>query len=389
MSSVAVAPDHIIPTYKRWPVEIVSGHGARVIDAKGRSYLDCVAGIAVAGVGHAHPKVAAAISEQARLLIHVSNLYETRPQKVLAARLAELSGGMLSFFCNSGAEAVEAALKLARKHARTGGIDAPRIISAEGSFHGRTLGALTATGQPAKRTDFGPLPGGFSYVPFGDESALQDALGDDVAAVVLEPIQGEAGVVVPPVGYLEAARRLCDRWGALLILDEVQTGMGRTGRWWGHQHENVSPDVMCVAKALAGGLPMGACLATPTVAAAFAAGDHASTFGGGPVQSAAALATIEVIEEEGLLERAGRTGARLREGLRQIWSSEQVRGRGLLVAVEFDEPRARALAARALERGLLINDVTPSAIRLAPPLVITDDDVDEALSILAAVAAEA
>jgi acetylornithine/N-succinyldiaminopimelate aminotransferase len=389
MSSVAVAPDHIIPTYKRWPVEIVSGHGARVIDDKGRSYLDCVAGIAVAGVGHAHPKVAAAISEQAHLLIHVSNLYETRPQKMLATRLAELSGGMLSFFCNSGAEAVEAALKLARKHARRRGIDVPRIVTAEGSFHGRTLGALTATGQPAKRADFGPLPGGFSYVPFGDEAALEDALGDDVAAVLVEPIQGEAGVVIPPDGYLEAARRLCDCWGALLILDEVQTGMGRTGKWWGHQHTDASPDVMCLAKALAGGLPMGACLATPGTAAAFAAGDHASTFGGGPVQSAAALATIEVIEEEGLLERTRRTGARLRDGLGQIWSSEQVRGRGLLVAVEFDGPRARAVAERALERGLLINDVTPAAIRLAPPLVISDDDIDEALSILAAVAAEA
>jgi acetylornithine/N-succinyldiaminopimelate aminotransferase len=388
VSSVVVAPDHMIPTYRRWPIEIVSGTGVRVIDERGRSYLDCVAGIAVAAVGHAHPKVAAAISEQAHALIHVSNLYETRPQKLLATRLAELSGGMLSFFCNSGAEAVEAALKLARKHARAKGIEGPRIVTAEGSFHGRTLGALAATGQPAKRAGFGPLPTGFSYVPFGDEAALEGALGEDVAAVLIEPVQGEAGVLIPPDGYLEAVRRLCDRWGALLILDEVQTGMGRTGKWWAHQHTAASPDVMCLAKGLAGGLPMGACLATPATATAFAAGDHASTFGGGPVQSAAALATIEVIEEEDLLERARRTGARLRHGLRQIWSAERVRGRGLLTAVEFDGPRARAVAELALARGLLVNDVTPAAIRLSPPLVISEDEVDEALAILAAVAAE-
>jgi acetylornithine/N-succinyldiaminopimelate aminotransferase len=293
---------------------------------------------------------------------------------------------MLSFFCNSGAEAVEAALKLARKRAHSSGCESPRVISAEGSFHGRTLGALTATGQPSKRAGFGPLPEGFDYVAYGDSEALEEAMGDDVAAVLLEPIQGEGGVVVPPPGYLATARRLCDRFGALLVLDEVQTGVGRTGHWWAHQHDRVVPDVMGVAKALAGGLPMGACLATAEAAAAFAPGDHASTFGGGPVQSAAALATLAVIEEEGLLARARACGEVLLQGLHCIWPQRAVRGRGLLVAVELDQPRSREVAERALARGLLVNDVTPTVLRLAPPLVITDDEIEEALAILAEVA---
>jgi acetylornithine/N-succinyldiaminopimelate aminotransferase len=385
---VAVAPDHLIPTYKRWPIEILSGRGARVTDSEGRSYIDCVAGIAVASIGHSHPRVVAAISEQAHSLIHVSNLYSTRPQRLLAERLAGLTGGMQSFFCNSGAEAVEAALKLARKRAHAKGITSPRVISAEGSFHGRTLGALSATGQPTKRAAFGPLLEGFSYVPYGDARALANVMGDDVVAVLLEPIQGEAGVIVAPEGYLEEARRLCDRWDALLILDEVQTGMGRTGRWWAHQHDDVSPDVMCVAKALAGGLPMGACLATPGAASAFAPGDHASTFGGGPVQSAAALATIDVIEQEHLLDRARDLGAGLVAGLRDNWPEQTVRGRGLLVAVEFDAPRAREIAERALRRGLLVNDATPTSLRLAPPLVITQEEIDAALAILGELAHE-
>jgi acetylornithine/N-succinyldiaminopimelate aminotransferase len=382
------APDHIIPTYKRWPVTFVEGSGARLVDADGRSYIDCVAGIAVASVGHAHPRVAAAISDQAHRLVHVSNLYITEPQTKLAERLADLSGGMLSFFCNSGAESIEAALKLARKRAHVKGIARPRVVTAEGSFHGRTLGALTATGQPAKRTAFGPLPEGFTYVAYGDAAALEVAMGDDVAAVLLEPIQGEAGVVVPPDGYLAATRDLCDRFDALLMLDEVQTGLGRTGRWWAHEHEGVSPDVMCLAKTLAGGLPMGACLAKPEAASAFEPGDHASTFGGGPVQSAAALATLDVIAEEGLIARAREAGERLAGGLHNIWPAQVVRGRGLLWAVDFGAPVARRVSEAALERGLLVNDATPSAVRLAPPLVIADTEIDAALEILAEVARE-
>jgi acetylornithine aminotransferase len=382
------APDHIIPTYKRWPVKFVEGSGARLVDAEGRSYIDCVAGIAVASVGHAHPRVAAAIADQAHRLVHVSNLYATEPQGLLAERLADLSGGMLSFFCNSGAESIEAALKLARKRSHLKGIARPRVVTAEGSFHGRTLGALTATGQPTKRAAFGPLPEGFTYVAYGDAAALEAAMGHDVAAVLLEPIQGEAGVVVPPDGYLAAARDLCDRFDALLMLDEVQTGLGRTGRWWAHEHERVMPDVMCLAKALAGGLPMGACLATPGPARAFEPGDHASTFGGGPVQSAAALATLDVIAEEGLVERARAGGGRLARGLRGIWPDRVVRGRGLLWAVDFGAPVARRVAGAALERGLLVNDATPSSVRLAPPLVIADTEIDAALERLGEVARE-
>jgi acetylornithine aminotransferase len=290
---------------------------------------------------------------------------------------------MLSFFGNSGAEAIECALKLARKHGRTVDQNKVRIVAAEGGFHGRTYGALSATGQPKKKESFQPVVPGFTHVPFDDVDALRQEMGPDVAAVLLEPIQGEAGVVVPSPGYLNAARALCDEFGALLILDEIQTGLGRTGRWFAHQHWDVAPDVMCLAKALAGGLPMGACLATPGVAATLEAGDHASTFGGGPVQSAAALATLSVIEEEGLVERATIAGDKLATGLRAIFGDEcAVRGRGLLIGVELTAPRAHDVAASALDKGLLVNNATDSVVRVAPPLVITDAEIDNALSIL-------
>ena len=372
-------------TYRRWDLQPVSGSGARLLDAAGRSYIDCVAGIAVASLGHAHPAVTKAITAQASRLVHVSNLYHTDPAEELAAELAALTGGMHTFLCNSGAEAVEAAIKLARKWGRSRGRHV--IVAAEGGFHGRTLGALAATGQPAKRTAFEPLPSGFCHVPFGDAAALDSAVGDEVAAVLLEPIQGEAGVVMPPEGYLAAAQAACVRAGALLILDEVQTGVGRTGAWWAYQHAGVSPDIMCIAKGLAGGLPIGACLAAPAVAAAFEPGDHGCTFGGGPVQSGAALAVLETIASEGLLERAKAAGEVLMQGLAAIFSDDaDVRGRGLLIGVALPEAKARAVAEAALERGLLVNDATPSVVRLTPPLVITDDDIQEALEILEEVA---
>ena len=364
-------------TYKRWPVEFVSGHGAVLCDADGNEYLDLVGGIAVCSVGHAHPAVWAAIADQAGRLIHVSNLYETRPQQELAAKLAELTGGMRSFFCNSGAEAIEAALKLARKWAgpaRTG------VVAATGGFHGRTFGALSATGQEAKAAPFAPLVPGFTHVPYGDASALEAAVSGDTAAVLLEPIQGEAGVVVPDDGYLRAARGLCDRAGALLILDEVQTGMGRTGAWFAYQRHGVSPDVLCLAKGLGGGLPIGACLARPEVAAAFVPGDHGSTFGGGPVQCAAALAVIDIIEREHLLERAKHIEQALGGGLALIFSDERVRGAGALLGVQLPGPLARSIAEGCFARKVLVNDPVPDVLRLAPPLVLTDDEIASALS---------
>jgi acetylornithine aminotransferase len=370
-------------TYRRWEVEFVEGSGATLYDAHGRSYIDLVAGIAVASVGHAHPMVAEAIAEQSARLMHVSNLYVTRPQAELSDRLAELTGGMLSFFCNSGAEAIECALKLARRWARSSRpASEAKVICAEGSFHGRTFGALAATGQTAKREPFAPMLPGFVHVPFGDTDALAAHMDDSVCAVLLEPIQGEAGIVIPPEDYLGSARGLCDRHGALLILDEIQTGLGRTGHWFAHQGYGVTPDVMCLAKALAGGLPMGACLARPEIAASFTPGDHASTFGGGPVQSAAALAVLDVVEKEGLVERARVAGARLSAGLQAVFPGREVRGPGLLIAVELGAPMSRAVAEAALAEGVLVNDPTPSVVRVTPPLVITDEEIDGALAAL-------
>ena len=368
-------------TYVRWPVTLVEGHGCRVTDDQGREYLDLIAGLAVASLGHAHPAVVEAISQQAARLIHVSNLYATEPQQRLAERLAELTSGYRSFFANSGAEAIECALKLSR---RWGGPSRTRVLAAHGGFHGRTMGALTATGQPGKQEPFKPLLPGFSHVAYDDVPALEDALGDDVGAVLLEPIQGEAGVVVPSEDYLAIVRKLCDESGALLILDEVQTGVGRTGRWFAYEHAGVEPDVLCLAKGLASGLPIGVCLARPEVAAAFQAGDHASTFGGGPVQSSAALAVLDVIAGDGFLDRVAAGGARLMEGLRQIFGGAAVvRGAGLLIGAAFETEVAHALVEAALSRGVLVNNPTPQVLRLAPPLVISDDEVDEGLEILA------
>lgn len=378
MTQVVLA-GHMMETYARWPVEFVSGRGSTLYDADGNAYLDLVAGIAVASLGHSHPDLVQAVSSQAAELIHVSNLYETRPQRELAARLASLTGGMRSFFCNSGAESVECAIKLGRRWA---GPDRPRFVSTLGGFHGRTIGALSATGQPAKAAPFQPLVPGFSHIPFDDVDALEAELGNSVAAVILEPIQGEAGVVVPSPDYLVQARALCDAAGALLILDEVQTGIGRTGSWFAFEQAGIVPDVLCLAKGLAGGLPIGACLATPEVAASFQVGDHGSTFGGGPVQAAAALAVLGAIERDGLLARARTAGDRLRRGLGRIFGPDHVRGAGLLLAVVLPGPLAKDLTTRALERRLLVNNPGPDVLRFAPPLIITDQEIDSALAIL-------
>lgn len=385
MTGAATTQSFTMNTYAPWPVEFVEGGGATLLDADGRSYVDLTSGIAVASVGHAHPVVAQAIADQARRLMHVSNLYRTRPQADLAERLAGLTGGKLSFFANSGAEAIEAALKLARRWGvLRKGEGAFRVIAAEGSFHGRTFGALSATGQPKKRVAFEPLVPGFTHVPFGDADAIEAALDTDVAAVLLEPIQGEGGVVVPSPDYLRRVRALCDRHDVLLILDEIQTGLARTGRWFAYEHSSVEPDVMCLAKAIAGGLPMGVCLASPAVAEAFGVGDHASTFGGGPVQSAAALAVLDVIEREGLVEAAARSGERFLSALPALApEGSDVRGLGLLIGVEMENPIARRVAEVAFENGVLVNDATPNVVRVAPPLVITEDEIDRALEALA------
>jgi acetylornithine/N-succinyldiaminopimelate aminotransferase len=382
-ATTALPSDSMMNTYRRWPVEFVAGSGCHLIAPDGRRFLDLMAGIAVASVGHAHPAIAHAVSDQASRLMHCSNLYRTRPQRDLAERLSELTGGHVAFFCNSGAEAIETALKLARKWATSAKGDAVRVVAAQGSFHGRTYGSLSATGQPAKWAGFGPMLPEFTHVQFGSPDAIASAMGEDVAAVILEPIQGEAGVIVPPDGYLKAARDLCARWDALLILDEIQTGLGRTGRWFAYERDALVPDVVCIAKGLAAGLPIGACLARPEVAATFQPGDHGSTFGGGPVQCAAALATLDVIDTNGLVAHAAAAGERLLDGLRAIVGERAVvRGRGLLIGVQLERPAARQVAEAALDAGLLVNDATPDVVRLCPPLVITDDEIDEALEIL-------
>ena len=352
------------------PITLVRGLGAHVWDSEGREYVDLLAGIAVCAVGHAHPRVLAAVNEQMATLGHVSNLYATTPSEVLAQRLVDLAGadGKV-FFCNSGAEANEAALKLARK--ATG---RPGFVATEGSFHGRTFGALAVTGQPAKRAAFEPLPGPVTFLPYGDAAALDEAITDGTAAVILEPIQGENGVVPAPPGYLAAAREAAHRKGALLILDEVQTGVGRTGAWYAWQHEGVVPDVMTLAKGLGGGLPIGACVGFGAAADAFGAGDHGSTFGGNPVVCAAALAVLDVIQEDGLLDAATKLGALVENG------PVPTRGKGLLQGLLVDG--AKSVETRAREAGFLVNAIGDGVVRLAPPLVISEADVEAFLATL-------
>lgn len=376
----------LMDTYRRAPVDLMEGQGSILLDASGRRYVDLVGGIAVCAVGHCHPDVVAAIRTQAGRLVHVSNLYGTLPQRRLADRLAELTGGYRSFLSNSGAEAIECALKLVRKWGREEG--RWRVVVASGSFHGRTFGALAATAQPAKQEPFAPMLEGFDVVAFGDADALGAALGPETAAVLLEPIQGESGVLLPPAGYLNRVRELCDAAGVLLVLDEIQTGLGRTGAWFAAQHEGVEPDVVCLAKALGGGLPIGACLARPGVDV-LRPGDHASTFGGGPVPCAAATAVLDVIDRDGLVERSGVLGAEVTARLTAALPGVTARGRGMLIALEAPVPVAPEIAATCLARGVLVNDVTPTVVRLAPALNIPDAELDEALTVVVEVTGEA
>src|SRR4051794_13676992 len=380
-------------TYGRAPVAFVRGEGTVLYDAGGKRYLDFLSGLAVTSLGHAHPAVADAVADQARTLLHVSNLYYNDIQPQVAEKLNALLGGDgRVFFCNSGAEANECAIKLARRHGqRNGGPQRFHVISAYGSFHGRTLTTLAATGQPQKQETFQPLPSGFRQVAFDDLDALAAAMDERVAAVLLEPVQGEGGVNPASTEYLHGVRELCDEREALLMIDEVQTGLGRTGRWFGFEHSGVRPDVVTMAKALGNGVPIGACWARADVAAAFAPGDHATTFGGQPLAARAALAVLDVMERERVPERAARAGARLVESLSKLEGIAEVRGAGLLVAAElapaFD---AREVAQRCLDLGLVVNAVTPSALRFAPPLLVSDAEIDEAVARVAeALSAEA
>jgi len=369
----------LMSTYTRQPVMLARGEGCEVVDAEGRRYLDMVGGVAVDVLGHGHPALLRAIQHQAERLVHTSNLYYTEPQLELAERLVESAFPSRVFFCNSGAEANEAAIKLARKWGRRHRAGATTIVCAEGAFHGRTLGALAATGTRRYQEDFEPLPGGFVHVPFDDAAAVAAAIDDSVCAVLLEPMQGENGVIPMADDTLRAVRQSCDEAGVLLLLDEIQTGMGRTGRMWAHQHAGVVPDVMTVAKGLGGGLPIGAVLASPA-ADVFVPGDHGSTFGGNPLASAVACAVLRTIEAEGLVERAASAGARLAAGLRALGAPiVAVRGRGLMLAIVLEEEIAPLVVRAGLETGVLVNATGGRALRLLPPLTISDAEVDEAV----------
>lgn len=369
-----------IQTYRRIPVVFVRGEGTSLYDEEGRQYLDFLGGLAVIGIGHCNPRVAAAVSAQMTTLVHVSNLYYTVPQVELAARLAELSGLDRVFFSNCGATANEAAIKLARRWGqKERGSGTYEIVSLLGSFHGRTLASLAATGQPAKQATFQPLPPGFLQVPGNDIEALDEVVGPNTAAVMLETVQGEGGVVPMEPGYLREVRALCDERNILLIIDDVQVGIGRTGSWFSWQGLGVEPDIATLAKALANGLPIGACLANQRAAAAFDYGDHATTFGGGPVVAAAALAVLDEIHERDVLANVIERGEQLRTGLLNLHGVVDVRGRGLLLAVVLDADRAAAVTAAALAEGLIVNNVQSNAIRFAPPLTVTAGEVAEAL----------
>ncbi len=380
----------LMPTYPPTTVTFVRGAGSWLWDDKGTKYLDLLSGLAVTSLGHSHPAVAAALHEQAQTLLHVSNLYGTLVGPEVATTLDRLMGigqpgwpaegtrGQV-FFTNSGAEANECALKLARKF---GGRGRHVVVSAFGSFHGRTLATLHATGQPAKHEAFQPLPEGFRHVTWLDLEALEGALDPTVAAVLLEPVQGEGGVNPATAEYFGGVRRLCDERGILFMVDEVQTGLGRCGAWFAHQRLGVVPDVVTLAKALGNGVPIGACWARTEVAEAFEPGDHATTYGGQPLATSAARAVLAEMEAQDVPARAVRAGERLTKGALSLDGVKDVRGLGLLLAIELDGHDAKTVAARLLELGAIVNAITPSALRVAPSLLITDDEIEIALSLL-------
>ncbi|UCD87654.1 MAG: acetylornithine transaminase [Desulfobacterales bacterium] len=376
----------IAATYKRFPIVLTQGEGCTLFDSEGGTYMDFVDGIAVCNLGHAHPGIAEAVANQARQLVHVSNLYYTTPQIVLAEWLVEHSFADRVFFCNSGAEANEAAIKLARKYFKDRGTpERFRIITMEGSFHGRTMATLSATGQAKIHKGFEPLVDGFDFVPFNDLEAVQKAVTGETCAVILEPIQGEGGVQYPGPGYLEDLRKLCDQQGLLLIFDEVQTGMGRTGKLFAYEHFAMTPDIMTLAKALANGLPMGAMLAREEVAASFTAGSHASTFGGTPLVAAAALTVVKALVEEGVLQNCERVGAYFKDRLLELKAKyafiQEVRGQGLLLGLDLSLDGASVVKA-CMERGFLINCTQEHVLRFIPPLIIQEAQIDALIACL-------
>ena len=371
----------MMDNYGTPPLALAGGDGAVVIDADGKSYLDLLGGIAVNLLGHRHPAVIEAVTTQLNTLGHTSNLYATEPGIALAEALVGQLGAEAParvFFCNSGTEANEVAFKMTRLTGRT------KLVAAEGAFHGRTMGSLALTGQPAKQAPFEPLPGDVTHVPFGDIDELARAVGDDTAAVFLEPIMGEGGVVVPPAGYLAAARDITTRHGALLVLDEVQTGVGRTGTFFAHQNDGITPDVVTLAKGLGGGLPIGACIGIGAAADLMTPGLHGSTFGGNPVCTAAALAVLRTLAADDLIARAALLGKNLQRGIEELGHPlvDHVRGRGLLQGVVLTAPAAKAAETAARDAGFLVNAAAPDVVRLAPPLIITDAQVDGFLAAL-------
>jgi acetylornithine aminotransferase len=375
-------------TYARLPVAFTRGEGVWLWDEQGKRYLDAVAGVAVNGLGHAHPKLAQAICAQAKTLIHTSNLYQIPKQEQLGTKLAQLAGMDKVFLCNSGAEANEAAIKLARLYGHNKGIDSPAIIVMEKSFHGRTMATLTATGNRKVQAGFEPLVSGFVRVPYNDIASINQIAehNKNVVAILVEPVQGEGGIQIPQPAYLQELRRICDSHGWLLMLDEVQTGIGRTGSLFAFQQTGITPDVMALAKGLGSGFPIGACLAKGIAAEVFKPGNHGSTFGGNPLACAAALATLEAVEEQNLCQQAAEIGAFIRDGLNKQLASTagvvQIRGAGLMIGVELDRP-CGDLVKLALELGLIINVTADSVVRLLPPLVMKRDEAQQVVDMLA------
>jgi acetylornithine aminotransferase len=389
---IARGDQHIAKTYGRYPLVPVRGAGCRLWDADGREYLDFLAGVAVNNLGHCHPKVVAALQDQAARLLHCSNYYHIPQQIELAEILCAHSFGDRVFFCNSGAEANEAAMKLVRKYSREKyGENRFEVITALASFHGRTIGTISATGQEKVKTGFAPMVPGFKYVPFGDAQALKSAISPNTCAVMLEPVQGEGGVNVPPAGYLQAVRQICDEHGLILVFDEVQVGCGRTGKLFAYEHDGVEPDVMTLAKALAGGPPIGAMVAREPFVSTLGPGTHGSTFGGNPLMAAAGIATMKVLLEDGVLENCVAMGDYLRRRLEELQLRypfvTAIRGRGLILGMELSIDGG-GIVTKALQRGLLINCTVGCVLRFVPPLIVSRAEIDEMIAILDGIFAE-